>query len=190
MQQIYKNRSLKNLPDEKWEYITEYGDRYQISNMGRVKSVRRFIFNPSNGGYYNKAKIMGQTMNPFGYLYVALTKDGIPHKYFVHCLVALPFVPNPENKPFVNHKKGIKWDNRASELEWMTALENMRHSFDTGLNHRGEKCHQAKITQEQANEIRAKYIHKIYGLTKLGLEYGIDISSVYKIVRNKTYKTY
>lgn len=75
----------------------------------------------------------------------------------VHRLVATAFIPNPENKPFVNHKNGIKTDNRAENLEWCTAKENTIHSYQTKLqiSIKGSNHYASKLTDEQVLEIRA-----------------------------------
>jgi len=70
-----------------------------------------------------------------GYKYVTLCKDEKPKKYLVHRLVAEHYIPNPENKPLINHKNGIKTDNRIENLEWCTSSENNRHAHQMGLNY-------------------------------------------------------
>ena len=74
-----------------------------------------------------------QEINHKGYMKVDLYKDGVRSTQRVHRLVAEAYIPNPENKPDVNHKDGNKLNNDASNLEWCTKSENMRHAYDTGL---------------------------------------------------------
>jgi hypothetical protein len=69
-----------------------------------------------------------------GYLRAALYLKGVEFRTPAHRLVAIAFIENPENKPEVNHKNGIKWDNKKSNLEWVTKSENGLHAFQTGLN--------------------------------------------------------
>lgn len=107
---------------EIWKDIVGYEGLYQVSDFGRVKSMPRW-------GTTKEEKTLKQYKNRYGYMYVCLYKNSKPKKYTVHTLVAKAFIPNPENKPEVNHKKGNKADNRASELEWATKSENKKHSY-------------------------------------------------------------
>lgn len=79
--------------------------------------------------------------------------------YQVHRLVALAFIPNPKNKPCINHKNGIKTDNRIENLEWCTAKENIHHAEKAGLTRhpRGVENGRAKLTVENVHEIRSRY---------------------------------
>lgn len=107
------------MSDERWAVVPGFGGRYSVSSEGRVwSSVSQILMKPS--------------LHPRGYLFVGLTnRDRKSGKtlILVHVLVARAFIPNPENKPTVNHKLGIKDDNRASQLEWATHSENHTHSY-------------------------------------------------------------
>ena len=106
---------------------------YQVSNMGRVRSLKR-------------NKMLAIRTDKLGYAYVHLTVNGKDVFNRVHRLVADEFVPNPGNKREVNHINGIKTDNRAENLEWCTRTENLSHAYKTGLrkNVRAVYCEETK----------------------------------------------
>lgn len=94
-----------------------------------------------------------QKLTKTGYKEVGLYNKEIKKWYRVHRLVAQMYIPNPENKPFVNHINGIKTDNRVENLEWVTHTENMVHASETGLCPRGEDNTNSKLTEKQVIEI-------------------------------------
>jgi hypothetical protein len=117
---------------EIWKDIKGYEGRYQISNLGRVKSLTKSIWN----GYTFRIKdefILKGGKDKKGYLYVILSKDGIKSIYKIHRLVAQFFIPNPENKLEVNHIDGNKLNNSVNNLEWCTHQENIYHACTIGL---------------------------------------------------------
>jgi hypothetical protein len=120
--------------NEVWKDIEDYPN-YQISNFGRVKSKERI----TNVGIKNvkeikrEERILKLFHNKKGYAQTILYRDKKPHPVKIHRLVANAFIPNPENKPQVNHIDGDKNNNRIDNLEWCTQTENIQHSYKVGL---------------------------------------------------------
>jgi len=142
--------------------------RYLISSEGRV-----FSENYNHTGQFKEMKILKYKK---GYCYVKLFNDkGIAKKEKVYRLVAKAFIPNPDNKPTINHKDGDKSNNDVSNLEWATWKENVIHSFKNGLNVpiRGENHYNSKLNQYQVNDIRYLLLQKIPE-TKIAEKFGVS----------------
>lgn len=120
-----------DLKEEIWKDIKKYPN-YQISNFGRVKSKERYT-RQRNGINLRKEKLLKQLTDSKGYLYVRLYNDNGFKNIKVHRLVAISFLENFNKLPQVNHKNGIKTDNKVENLEWCTNLENQRHAIKNGL---------------------------------------------------------
>ena len=120
---------------EYWKDIKGYEGLYQISNLGRVKSL------PRNGTIKDE-RIIKYSLDKYGYPQVVLNNK--KHKCFrVHRLVAEAFIPNPQNKSTVNHIDGNKTNNKLNNLEWNTIKENNDHALRTGLQKfKGNKINQ------------------------------------------------
>lgn len=124
---------------EIWKPISGYNGYYEVSNLGRVRSITRKIerINPFNSKiktfYTYKGKLIPFWITPKGYCRCSLNIDGIKKNHLVHQLVAREFIDNFENKPQVNHINCIKTDNNVINLEWVTNYENHIHAFNNGL---------------------------------------------------------
>ena len=138
---------------EEWRDIKNYEGLYQISNLGRVKSVKRTVWNNGRCCYVTvPERILKLKKNRYGYLQIVLHKDGNRKSYGVHRLVAEAFIPNPDNLPEVDHKNGRKLDNRANNLRWVTKEDNLRYMN----NRRKDKKTREIETQFGKNNITTK----------------------------------
>ena len=112
--------------------IYDYRGLYQVSNFGRVKSLKRCVKN-QYCDYIIKEKILKNGLKENGYLHVVLWKNSKHKTFYIHRLVALIFIPNQENKKEVNHIDGNKQNNIYSNLEWANSSENKKHAYKLGL---------------------------------------------------------
>lgn len=120
--------------EEIWRPVKGYEGFYEVSNRGRVRSVGRWITDKNGIRRFRKGKILNPVRTKVGYLHVLLCRDGKPRWFFVHRLVAMAFIPNPEHKPEVNHLNEQKDMNFAENLSWATAKENI--TWGTGVERR------------------------------------------------------
>ena len=107
---------------EIWKSISGYERYYEISNIGRVKGVERFVKHPDGGLLKKNVKYLKSSSNGTGYMRIMLSKDGLRKEYYVHRLVMEAFVG--KNSLHINHKNGIRDDNRLENLEYVTIREN------------------------------------------------------------------
>lgn len=141
---------------EKWKSIKGHKGFYEISNLGRVRSLEREYTDTLGRTYIVKGKILSLKPKKHGYVSVDLYQNSTYKTYYVHRLVALAFKRLVKGKDEVNHRNGVKSDNRSSNLHWCTRSENCIHALDTGLNStRGVTCHNSKLTESQVLEICA-----------------------------------
>ena len=162
-----------DLDGEIWRPVPDYED-YQISNFGRVKSF-----------WFGKVKILKPVLL-LDYLAVTLYKDGKSKMFKVHRLVATVFIPNPDNKPEVNHIDGNKFNNYVGNLEWSTQTENIRHAVANDLIKSGEGNYQAKLTNEQVEYIRNN--PDSLNQYELAKKFGVDRRTISKIQLGQKYK--
>ena len=175
---------------EVWKDINGYEGCYQVSNLGRIKSLDRMT-NNQYGEYFMKGRILKNSIiKEKGYCRVSLNNGNGKISKRVHRLVAEAFIPNPENKPEVNHKDGNKLNNCVSNLEWCTNKENIEHSIRTGLKKHCNGCSNSssKFTEEDIIFIRKNYKKRdpMYGGVALARRYSCCPKTIYDIVTKKT----
>ena len=190
-EKIYKE--IPSLIGEIWVSVTGFEKYYLISNFGRLKRLsRKIILKDCRVKIFpdriSTPKINTKNKYPN---FTMVGDDKIQESHPVHRLVATAFIPNPENKPYINHKNGIKPDFRIENLEWVTGSENIIHALETGLKKVkiGEAAPNIKTTNEELNEILRlrdsglsntevgeisgvgrKYVERMFRMRKNGLD--------------------
>jgi hypothetical protein len=169
MQEIYKD-------------IKGYEGLYQISNLGNIRSLDRQSWN-GNSWFTLKGKQLSPADNGKGYLFVGLCKNGkIRSRCYIHRLVAETFLPNPNNKPCVNHIDGNKQNNCLSNLEWVTYEENNKHAYKTGLKQPTKKTQKSVIA---TNLVTGEELY-FDGIREAGRQLNIYHQSIQKICKGNT----
>ena len=128
---------------EIWKDVVGYEEYYEVSSEGNVRSKDRWVNNKGTIEF-RKGRVLKQCDNR-GYKLVTLCKDAFPFKAKVHRLVADAFIPNPDNKPEVDHINGDRGDNRAENLRWCTKTENMRNS----------------VTKKKLSDLKSKPVYMV-----------------------------
>ena len=137
--------ATKIMQNEIWKEISGYEGYFEVSNLGNFRSKDRVIKYKSNGTRLYPGKFLKPETIVEGYQRIVLMKEAIKKRYMCHRLVAQEFVPNPDNKPYVNHINGNKADNRAENLEWVTQSENELHSHSVLGNTMRGKTYPKKV---------------------------------------------
>ena len=145
------------MDNEIWKDIPNYEGLYQVSNLGRVKSLGKI-----KGWYNSKEKILRPRIKN-GYYSVVLYKNNIGIEHRIHRLVAQAFIPNINNKPFVHHKNHIKTDNNVLNLAWCTNQENQIYAYNEGnsaATYGFKGKHHTKETRLKISNSLKKYYNK------------------------------
>ena len=185
-----------DIKNEVWRPIPKFEGYYEASNMGRIKSLDRTIEKPDKKtGKINymtrKGKIFKiRFKQNRRYMVIRLCKYGYILNAPVHRVIAMTFIPNPDNKPQVNHINGIKTDNRVENLNWVNNSENVLHAIDSGLMKYavGENHGSALFTEEDVLKIRELHASKKYNMVEIGKMFNTNNSRIYEIVSRKTWK--
>ena len=146
---------------------------YSISDLGNVYSDYSGVF-------------LKPFKNNNGYLQVDLFHDTVKQRVPVHRMVAIAFIPNPENKEFVNHIDGNKQNNCVTNLEWVTPSENSNHAVEIGLSPRGEDKTTAKLTEKDVLEIQDAFEAGFKDF-ELAAKYGVTSGVISSIRLGKTW---
>lgn len=177
--------------EEVWKDIPNYKFFYQASSFGRIKSISRWVNN-----FFGKRYVVGRILTPckvkrktgnpnYIRLTVQLCRDGETNRQLVSRLIALTFIDNPENKPFVCHKDDNPQNNIVGNLFWGTLQENTADCVAKKRNVFGERCLQAKLNVRDIIEIRKMYAQRLFTHERIAQMYNVQRSAITRVI-NRT----
>jgi len=173
------------MTNEIWKDIPEYDGLYQVSNLGRIKSLKRRIWN-GVGYFETKEKLLKQYISnkvPYFYCYLK-SKNKRRKTEFIHRLVLLTFKGKSDLQ--CNHINGVKTDNILENLEWVTRKENIKHSWDTGLITKEKQFH--KIIPVKQFDLKGNLINQFKSIKEASMKTNICANSIWSVTKkiNKT----
>ena len=146
------------MQEEIWKDIEGYEGYYQVSNLGRVRSLDRYVQHRYGSSALRKGKIIKTQMN--NYPIVCLHKNSMYRTRYIHRLVAETFIPNPDNLPEVDHIDCDRTNNRVDNLRWCTHQDNQRFAKENGrMCYGGKKPNE--MTPEEYQLFRVRYAKRI-----------------------------
>lgn len=148
---------------EKFKPVKGYAGIYEISNLGRVKSISRIIERKDGNTRVTEDRIILPFLTKCGYHQIVLCKDGVRKKHYIHRLVANAFIENPDKLPIINHKDENKLNNRVDNLEWCSAYYNLRY---------GKM--QAKLVKINVIDSKGDIIEVVDGIRECERKYSIS----------------
>lgn len=174
---------------EEWRPVIGYEGLYEVSSLGRVRSLDQVVKYKDGRTRLSLGRVRRLSVSSNGYLTVGLCDNKLQRTKTVHRLVARAFIPNLKGKPEVNHKDGDKTNNHASNLEWVTRQENIRHAIDTGLNrHQGTSHTQAKLSEEEVKEIKLLLTENSLSQRAIAARFNVSQSAIFLIGQGKRWK--
>lgn len=189
---------------ETWEPVKHYKGYYEVSDLGRVRSLDRVVLSNERTKRI-LGKVLKPKQHPDKYLFVSLSKGGTTKTAYIHRLVANAFIPNPRGLAEVNHKSGDKRDNAIANLEWVSHQQNVQHAYLNSLtsNMGGKHSFAVGVIDNQLGRefgtlkewCDARSINYSTGRNLLNgtkekhSEYSrIDLTRVVKVIKNKSKK--
>jgi hypothetical protein len=176
---------------EIWKPIAGYEGFYEVSSAGRVKSLARYRDMGPSGLQPIPTRILKGSWSGLRkqYRMVCLHKNREKEGRLIHRLVAEAFVPNPDNKPQINHKDGNGRNNKVKNLEWVTSKENHEHAHATGLGLKGSMVGTSKTTEKVIQKLKIILASgKKQSARKIAEELGITEKTVYNVKYNYSWR--
>ena len=179
------NYKMENI--EIWKDVKGYEGFYQVSNLGRVRSLERDVYHPrGNVIRHMEEKILVQNIGKLGYAYVNLSLNGKMKTIKTHRLVAEAFIPNPENKPQVNHKDEVKNNNVVDNLEWCDAQYNALYGTRIERQKQTYKDNYKNGKNKAVKKVFCVELNKTFDcITSAQEELGIWRSAIAKVCKGK-----
>lgn len=192
------NAMLKNssgddvaLASEIWKDIKGYEGLYQVSSLGRVKSMGRLVCRPGKLPHFKRPVIL-RGVNRSGYFYVHLSRGGVTWQCAIHRLVAAAFLTHLPDRNEVNHKDGNKRNNVIDNLEWCNRSENITHAIRMGLKiqpvYRGIDNKNSKLTEDNVRQMRTMYYVRGMQIKKIAQAFSVDPKTTRCALLYKTWK--
>jgi hypothetical protein len=178
--------------EEIWKPVVGYEDLYDVSNLGRVKSLGREMDRKSKGVYFSDDRILKPFTSNNRRVRVRLSKKGKQMNYNIHRLVAFAFIPNPDyikDKLEINHIDGDPTNNKVSNLEWVTRSQNSMHAWKMGLNKKKIGKDHHRSIPINCFKLNGEFVKRYESISLVALD-GFDIGYVHRIIhgKRKTYK--
>ena len=174
---------------EVWKAMPEHEDMFEVSTLGRVRSIDRWVACGS-GIRFVRGRVMKQTADTHGYMGVVRYAKPKFQRIRVHRKVAEAFIPAVEGKPIVNHRNGDTSDNRVENLEWCDLSENWRHAYETGLmdvaRPGSNKGNRPVFTKDQISEIK-KRLKTGESLSSIARSYSVLPTNIWRIRHGRTW---